>query len=315
MAMTMSIPIPTPFTLLIVILTSYILSAKAEVPLCYYPDRTLATYDYACNLTAEVSFCCAAGFNCLNNKICVAAEGEGQQRYNRGSCTDKTWDSLECPQFCQDFSPDGGSFLVNCERWDGDPGVCCRDTLAGNETQQDDCCTNLTAENPIFLLDGDATPFTLIEDGAATQTRIMPSSSSSTIATTTTPTSSTSSPASDSPSPTPAAASDSSPDNTLTTGAYVGIAIGIAVAIALLCVATCLFRKRRGSKQQTDLLMPLVGSPWNNSPGFTHGTDQSDIHELQTSEVAELNGLTAEHRTPELRAETLLELEGSNERR
>jgi hypothetical protein len=318
MAMAISNPMPMPSTLLIVILTGYILSTRAEVPLCYYPDGSQALYDYACNLTAEASFCCAVGFNCLDNNICVAAEGKGKQRYNRGSCTDKTWDSPECPQFCREFSPSGGSWLVNCERWDGDPGVCCRDTLAGNETQQDDCCTNLTAENPIFLLDGDATPFTLIEDGAATQTRIIPSSSSSTTAISTT-TSSTSPSVDSSPSPT--AASNSPPDSNLTTGAYVGIAIGIAAALGLVCVAIYLLRKRRRSNRQQphSPMMPLVAPPWNNnSPGsFPHGKEhEGNVHELQTSEVAELNGLAAGNdRRPELRGETLLELEGSNGRR
>jgi hypothetical protein len=62
--------------------------------------------------------------------------------------------------------------------------------------------------------------------------------------------------------------------------------------------------------------MPLVASPWN-SPGFPHGKEQGDmhIHEHRINEVAELNELEAEERIPELRAETLLELEGNNERR
>jgi hypothetical protein len=309
MTMTMFNRMPT--ILIVVLSTGYILSTRAEVPLCFYPDTSQAQSDHACNLTAEVSFCCAIGDKCLDNKLCITDSDDPQvvQPYNRGSCTDKTWNSPECPRFCLDFSSDGGTWLVDC----GDQGVCCYDVLAD---RPEDCCSaNSSAQNPVLTLDGEATAFTLIENGAATQTRIMPSSSSSTTATTTTPTSSTSSAVADSPSPTPAAASNSSPDSTLTTGAYVGIAIGIAVAIALLCVAAYVFRKRRGSKQQTDVLMPLVGSSWNNSPGFTHGKEQSEIHELQTSEVAELNGLTAEHRAPELRAETLLELEGSNERR
>jgi hypothetical protein len=99
MAMAISNPIPRPFTLLIVILTGYILSTGAEVPSCYYPDGSQALYDYACNLTAEASFCCAVGFHCLDNKICVAAEGKGKQPYNVGSCTDGTWNSPECPSF------------------------------------------------------------------------------------------------------------------------------------------------------------------------------------------------------------------------
>jgi hypothetical protein len=90
MAMTMFNPIPTPFTLLIVILTGYTLSTRAEVPLCFYPDGSQAQSDHAFNLTSEFSFCCAIGDNCLGNKLCVT-KSDDPQTYNRGSCTDKTW--------------------------------------------------------------------------------------------------------------------------------------------------------------------------------------------------------------------------------
>jgi hypothetical protein len=328
MAMTMFTPIPT---LLTVILTaSHILSALADVPLCFYPDGSQAQSDYACNLTAEHSFCCAIGYNCLDNKICVA---EGYSDWNRGSCTDKTWNSPDCPRFCMDFSSSGGSWLVNCAE---DAGVCCYDTLAASP---EDCCSaNLTGQNPVSKLPGEPTPFTLITSGASTQTRVLSSSSSSsssisatsatsssttsTISTSTSTTSavstpsSTSSPIDSSPAPTPAA---SSSDSTLTTGAYVGIAIGIAAAIGLLGAAIFLFRRRqRSNRQQSQSPMtPLVSPPWNNnSPDFPHGDkEQGGSYEYRTSEVAQLHELTAESERPELRGETLLELEGSNERR
>jgi len=318
-AMTMFNPIPTSSTLLTSILIGYIVSTRAEVPSCFYPNGSLALSDYACNLTAEASFCCAIGFNCLDNKICTA-EGEGPQWYNRGSCTDKNWDSPDCPQFCKNFSPGGGSFVVNCHRWEGDTGVCCYDTSAA---EPNDCCSkNSSTKNPIFTLDGSATPFTFISSEAATQTRILPSSSSTT-ATTTALTSSTSSPVVDSSSsPTPSAASDPPPSSDLKTGAYVGIAVGIAAAIALLCAATYLFRKRRRSNRQhshSPMMSLVAAPPWNNnnnSPGFPYGKEQGNVYEHRTSEVAELNELAAgDDRRPELRGETLLELEGDHRRR
>jgi hypothetical protein len=321
-------PIPT---LLSVILASYILSALADagVPLCYYPDGGTAKGDYACNLTAEHSFCCAVGYNCLDNKICVAV---GNSDWNRGSCTDKTWNSPECPQFCKNFSSSGGSWLVNCAE---DAGVCCYDTLAASP---EDCCSaNLTGQNPVSKLPGEPTPFTLITSGASTQTRVLSSSSStssstsatsatstSTTSTSTTSTnatpSSTSSPA-DIPSAKPTAAASTSSSN-LPTGAYVGIAIGIAAAIGLLGAAVFLFRKRqRSNRQQTQSpMMPLVSPAWNNnnnSPDFPHGDKEQggNAYEYRTSEVAQLHELTAESERPELRGETLLELEGSDGRR
>jgi hypothetical protein len=321
-------PIPT---LLSVVLTSYILSALADegVPLCYYPDGGTAKGDYACNLTAEHSFCCAVGYNCLDNKICVAV---GNSDWNRGSCTDKTWNSPECPQFCKKFSSSGGSWVVNCAE---DAGVCCYDTLAASP---DDCCSaNLTDQNPVSKLPGEPTPFTLITSGASTQTRILSSSSSSSSSsiTTTSATSATSSSitstssststttstsSTSSPSATPTAAASSS-ESTLTTGAYVGIAIGIAAAIGILGAAIFLFRRRqRSNRQQSQSpMMPLVSPAWNtnnNSPDFPHGDkEQGGAYEYRTSEVAQLHELTAESERPELRGETLLELEGSNQRR
>jgi hypothetical protein len=315
-------PIPT---LLSVILTSYILPALADtgVPLCYYPDGGTAKGDYACNLTAEHSFCCAVGYNCLDNKICVAV---GNSNWNRGSCTDKTWNSPECPQFCTNFLPNKGSVVIDCGE---DVGVCCDDTFLLPEENRLHCCSaNLTEQNPVTMLPGERTPFTLISKGASTQTRILSSSStsatsatsssttsesSSTTATTTTSTSSTSS-----PSATPAASFSSS---NLPTGAYVGIAIGIAAAIGLLGAAIFFFRKRqRSNRQQTQSpMMPLVSPPWNtnnNSPHFPHGDkEQGNAYEYRTSEVAQLHELTAENERPELRGETWLELEGSHERR
>jgi hypothetical protein len=65
--------------------------------------------------------------------------------------------------------------------------------------------------------------------------------------------------------------------------------------------------------------MPLVPPPWNdNSLGYPHhGKEQSEIHELRAGEVAELSGLAVgdDGRRPELRGETLLELEGNDGRR
>jgi hypothetical protein len=42
----------------------------------------------------------------------------------------QTWCSPDRPQFCPDFTPGGGSWLVNRDRWADDSGVCCYDTFA-----------------------------------------------------------------------------------------------------------------------------------------------------------------------------------------
>jgi hypothetical protein len=250
-----------PFTLLIIYIR-YILSTKAEVRSCFYPNGDRAEGDYPCDDTAEVSFCCAVGYSCLDNKICTGS-GDNIQRYNRGSCTDQAWSSPECPQFCQDFSPDGGSWLVNCNRVVDDKGVCCYDVFASKPLG---CCTNSSAE--VFMLDGSATAFRTISSGAATQNRIVPSS---TITSTATPRSTASSVSSPSPIP------DISLPSKLSTAVYVGIAIGISVGIALLWAAVYFLRKRWRSRQQDHKLMPFTASP-RDSSGSSHSMKQVNVY-------------------------------------
>lgn len=49
-----------------------------------------------------------SGDVCLNNKICLS----GGVETIRGTCTDKTWSSADCPQFCQSkaVGPDTHTF-------------------------------------------------------------------------------------------------------------------------------------------------------------------------------------------------------------
>lgn len=72
---------------------------------CYYPDGTPAPGDIPCDPDAENSACCSAksgdAFGCLANKLCRMPSG----RNVRGSCTDPTWMSPECPKFCMSTSP------------------------------------------------------------------------------------------------------------------------------------------------------------------------------------------------------------------
>jgi hypothetical protein len=152
------------------------------------------------------------------------------------------------------------------------------------------------------MLDGSATAFHSISSGAATQNRRVPSS---TIAATATPRSTSSSV--NSSSPIPAA---SHPSN-LSKAAYVGIAITIAVGITLLWAATYLLRKRRRSRKQAHVLMPIMVPP-RDSPMSSHSIKQGDVYGNSTV-AATPNQLAAEKRVSELRAETLFKLEGDRE--
>ena len=71
----------------------------AERRKCYYPNGDLVLADSPCDPDAEHSACCGAppfGVACLSNKLCRTQPGD----FSRGSCTDPTWQSPECPSFC-----------------------------------------------------------------------------------------------------------------------------------------------------------------------------------------------------------------------
>jgi hypothetical protein len=80
---------------------------------CYYPSGAIADGLLPCNTTAgAVSSCCRVGDVCLTNGYCFSA---GQNSLIRRGCTDRTFNSTECPQTCltgmnpvailQSFSP------------------------------------------------------------------------------------------------------------------------------------------------------------------------------------------------------------------
>jgi hypothetical protein len=98
-------------------------------PICYYPDGSVAPQDVPCtDLTTQAS-CCGQGYACLglpsNFFLCEATGDEikkpGASRYVRGSCTDKTWRSSNCPSVCVDPSKDnlaGGEGVAECANSD-----------------------------------------------------------------------------------------------------------------------------------------------------------------------------------------------------
>ena len=77
------------------LLTSFTF-AQGGVPACYFPRGEGDGFGYACDLTANVSACCAIGWACLDNGLCKSGNG----KIARGSCTDRSWNSLDCPQYC-----------------------------------------------------------------------------------------------------------------------------------------------------------------------------------------------------------------------
>ncbi|KAM0801885.1 hypothetical protein BDR22DRAFT_845558 [Usnea florida] len=70
---------------------------------CYYPDGSMANSDTPCNSAATISTfsaCCDQSDICLDNGLCLMQHIS--PRISRGSCTDPSWRSPECAQFCSD---------------------------------------------------------------------------------------------------------------------------------------------------------------------------------------------------------------------
>ncbi|KAF7187270.1 hypothetical protein HII31_11358 [Pseudocercospora fuligena] len=76
---------------------------------CYYPDGTLSMTDSPCNSTAEFSACCRSSAYCLSNGLCL-----DNGILNRESCTDKSWTSNSCPQYCKSGDSNRASPLMPC---------------------------------------------------------------------------------------------------------------------------------------------------------------------------------------------------------
>lgn len=95
---------------------------------CYYPDGSVAQ-DIPCTDSTDESTCCGPGFACLGHTssffLCQATGEEFQRadasEFVRGSCTDQSWRSSNCPNVCVDPNRDntaGGHGVAACPRSD-----------------------------------------------------------------------------------------------------------------------------------------------------------------------------------------------------
>src|ERR1700710_1323882 len=88
---------------------------------CYYPNGDVTPADVACSDSTDEAACCGQGYACLSNGICMRNEetidANSQNTYVRGSCTDSSWKSSFCPNFCVDPERDdvaGGEGMGKC---------------------------------------------------------------------------------------------------------------------------------------------------------------------------------------------------------
>ncbi|KAI1733999.1 hypothetical protein F4680DRAFT_365412 [Xylaria scruposa] len=80
--------------------------ATATQQKCYYPGGNPTDEDFPCGDGVNHSHCCGLNSICLSNKLCLHPSGSFE--LSRGSCTDSTWQSSNCPTYCTNVSTNSG---------------------------------------------------------------------------------------------------------------------------------------------------------------------------------------------------------------
>lgn len=99
------------------LLTLLSLSSFVVAQGCFYPNGSPANGDILCQ-DGNVSSCCGPNSICLTNGLCLSVEQPFT--LSRGSCTDSTWQSPQCPNVCKD-----SRFLLYQTLWQLLIAMCC----------------------------------------------------------------------------------------------------------------------------------------------------------------------------------------------
>ncbi|KAF2205928.1 hypothetical protein GQ43DRAFT_436662 [Delitschia confertaspora ATCC 74209] len=207
---------------------------------CHFPDGGVATADVPCNPNSLVSHCCWGGQACLSNGLCRSDPHDATlSRTHRGTCTDATFQSENCPRHCENVA-NNGTNVYSCNQTNVD-SYCC-----GNNCKCDtgEFETFTFPSNDVYTLTIIGERFT--NTHTSTSSPAVSSSSTSTrafaeILTTPTPN------ASSSPNP-PTTTPKSSGVPSKTTAIGVGVGVGIGCAI-ILVIAAFFFRRRHIRKR------------------------------------------------------------------
>lgn len=104
--------------------------ARFSTQMCYHVDGSERAEDVPCQNNVN-STCCGHSYVCLSNNICMVPDGtpvdDGGTKYVRGTCTDPTWTSPDCPLFCTNGNYDdlaGGEGMAKCDNTDQDWYYC-----------------------------------------------------------------------------------------------------------------------------------------------------------------------------------------------
>ncbi|KAG2164233.1 hypothetical protein JADG_003972 [Aureobasidium aubasidani] len=162
---------------------------------------------------------------CLDNGYCFNQGNKYGSRISRGGCTDRSWNSDACPQYCQTTISDGGISISLVSESENDSKFCCG---VGYDSSSQLCLANSTSNS--------FRPFS-IDIGVAILNR---TSGATTLGNTTSEVTT--------GNTTTAAASPSSQGPHVNIGIAIGAGAGAAVGILLVSAAIiflCRFRKRQ----------------------------------------------------------------------
>ncbi|KAJ4325467.1 hypothetical protein N0V94_000610 [Neodidymelliopsis sp. IMI 364377] len=232
-----------PLARLLTILTC---SATVLAQKCYFPNGGEVASDTVCNPNALVSACCYDNQACLSNGLCVSDPHDPvKARLHRGTCTDASWKSGNCPRHCLDIDNNGVP-VYSCNATTTD-SYCCYDGCDCNANSASEIFTFAQSPADVYTVTIIGESFTQTHTSTTSTSTI---STASSVATTSASTSA-SSPASTAPDATasstsaPAAAEPAKKSNTTALG--VGLGVGIPVA-ALLGVGIFFLLRRRKNR-------------------------------------------------------------------
>lgn len=240
---------------------------------CYFPDGTLDTKSFICNTTAVdsggSSACCLAGDECYDSGTCY--QGWSGITY-RNTCTDSTWTSVACPQFCLESDMlDAGIWIQSCDL--RTKSACC---VVGSAN----CCNDTTkaftyAPGILVAVLGNPGGLNMLVDNSnTTSTTVSNSCSSATTVTT--------------PSPLPAATEHSSSGSIHidTLAIIVGTVLGAAFILA--SVGMLYFRKKyhwQRQRMQSSASAPALRTQYRRDAA-RYGNVHFKLHQLDSTDTA-----------------------------
>lgn len=253
--------------------------ALSQGATCYSPNGEAALGNYPCFLGQAVSPCCGGGSICEASGLCKVVGSQAVSDLIRGTCTDSTWQSTDCPQYCT-TADTGGTNLISCQNvTNSDLDFCCDHT--------DGCCDSGIGR---FQVPSNTDIITLGTSGATISTSAPATSSSTTSSSSpssipkTPSSSSISGTSSTVPNTTTPTATHTSPSSALSTGAGVGIGVGCGITgLALISglIYFCLRRRKLSIEPTPVQNLDMSYEPKQYEPQELY-TQPTELHGSQT---------------------------------